>query len=138
MPGPRVIVVPVPKFVPVPPVPDHHVTTAFVPVTPFAVKVVVSDAHIGLAAAVADVIAEPCLTLTIAVSVAEQPAAFVAVNVNMVVSVTDTFVGSFIFDVKPAGSDVHEYAICVLVKAISSTIHASLPLLFSIVTLILT
>ena len=56
MPGPTVLVVPVPKFVPVPPVADHQVTTAFVPVTPFAVTVVVEVAQIGLAAAVAEVI----------------------------------------------------------------------------------
>jgi len=55
VPGPRVIVAPVPKFDPVPPVPVHHVTTAFVPVTPFAVNVVVADEQIGLTAAVADV-----------------------------------------------------------------------------------
>ena len=138
MPGPRVIVVPIPKFVPVPPAPVYHVTTAFVPNTPFAVNVVVAVAHIELDAAVAEVIAEPCLTLTIAVSVAEQPALFVAVKVNVVVSDTDTFVGSFIFDVKPAGFDVHEYAICVPTNAISSTTQVSLELLFRMVTLILT
>ena len=55
VPGLREIVVPVPKFVPVPPVPVHHVTTAFVPTTPFAVNVVVADEHIELDAAVAEV-----------------------------------------------------------------------------------
>ena len=75
------MVVPVPKFVPVPPAPVHQVTTAFVPTTPFAVNVVVADEHIELDAAVAEVMPTLVFTLTIAVSVAEQPAAFVAVNV---------------------------------------------------------
>ena len=60
------MVVPVPKFVPVPPVPVHQVTTAFVPTTPFAVKVEVADEHIGLAAAVAEVM--PTLLFTVAVT----------------------------------------------------------------------
>ena len=34
----------------------YHVTTAFVPTTPFAVNVVVADEHIELDAAVAEVI----------------------------------------------------------------------------------
>jgi len=59
-------VVPVPKFVPVPPVAVHHVTTAFVPTTPFAVNVVVADEHIELDAAVADVM--PTLLFTVAVT----------------------------------------------------------------------
>ena len=49
------MVVPVPKFVPVPPVPVHQVITAFVPTTPFAVKVVVADEQIELVVAVAEV-----------------------------------------------------------------------------------
>ena len=61
-------VVPVPKFVPVPPVAVHQVTTAFVPTTPFAVKVVVADEHIGLAAAVAEVM--PTLTFVVTVTLA--------------------------------------------------------------------
>ena len=40
--------------------PDHQVTTALVPTTPLAVKVVVALEHIGLAPAVADVM--PTLT----------------------------------------------------------------------------
>ena len=48
-------VVPVPKFVPVPPAPVHHVTTGFIPVTPLAVNVVVAVEQIGLDAAVAEV-----------------------------------------------------------------------------------
>ena len=44
---------PVPKFVPVPPAPVNHVTTAFVPTTPFAVKVVFAVEHIELDPAVA-------------------------------------------------------------------------------------
>ena len=54
------MVVPVPKFVPVPPAAVHQVTTAFVPTAPFAVKVVVASEHIELDPAVADVI--PALT----------------------------------------------------------------------------
>ena len=49
------MVVPVPKFVPVPPVPVHQFTTAFVPNTPFAVKVVVVDEQIELVVAVTEV-----------------------------------------------------------------------------------
>ena len=49
------MVVPVPKFVPVPAAPVYQVTTAFVPNTPFAVNVVVADEHIELDAAVAEV-----------------------------------------------------------------------------------
>ena len=53
-------------MVPVPPAPVYHVNTAPPPATPFAVTVVVAFAHIGLAAAVADVIAgiavEPTVT----------------------------------------------------------------------------
>ena len=54
------MVVPVPKFVPVPPVAVHHVTTAFVPTAPFAVSVVVASEQTELAPEVADVI--PALT----------------------------------------------------------------------------
>ena len=79
------MVVPVPKFVPVPPAPVYQVTTAFAPVTPFAVKVVVAEAHIELDAAVADVIPGFVFTLTIAVSVTEHPSTLVAVNVYVVV-----------------------------------------------------
>ena len=66
VPGARLVnVVPVPKFVPVPPAPVYQVTTAFVPVTPFAVKVVVADEHIELDAAVAEVM--PTLEFTVKV-----------------------------------------------------------------------
>ena len=44
---------PVPAFVPVPPVPVHQFTMAFVPDTPLAVSVVAALLHIGLLAAVA-------------------------------------------------------------------------------------
>jgi len=47
----------------VPPLPDHHVTTALVPTTPLAVNVVVADEHIGLEAAVAELM--PTLDLTV-------------------------------------------------------------------------
>ena len=71
-----------PTFVPVPPAPVHQFTTAFVPNTTFAVNVVVADEHIGLAAAVAEVM--PTLTFTVAVTavlVADiQPVAFIESN----------------------------------------------------------
>jgi len=47
---------PVPKFVPVPPAPVYHVTTAFTPVTPLAVNVVVDPEHTELDPAVTEVI----------------------------------------------------------------------------------
>ena len=65
---------PVPKFVPVPPAPVYHVTTAFKPVTPLAVNVVVDPEHTELDAAVAEVI--PALaneaTVTLASAAAPQ------------------------------------------------------------------
>ena len=58
MPGPLPAkVVPVPKLLPVPPVPVHQFTVAPAPATPFAVNVCVAFAHIGDAGAVTDVIA---------------------------------------------------------------------------------
>ena len=59
------IVGPVPRLVPVPPGVVDQVTTAFVPTTPLAVRVVAAFEQIGLAAAVAEVIA----TLTFEVTV---------------------------------------------------------------------
>ena len=66
MPGPAVSVVPVPRLVPVPPVADHQVTVALVPVTPLAVSVVVDPVQTELAAAVAEVM--PTLTLALTVT----------------------------------------------------------------------
>ena len=65
MPGPAVNVVPVPKFDPEPPEPVHHVTVAPAPATPLAVNVVVKLAQIGLAAAVAEVMAGMAFTVTV-------------------------------------------------------------------------
>ena len=75
MPDPRLVnVKPVPKFVPVPPVPVHQVTIGFNPVTPFAVNVVVADEHKEADAAVAEVM--PALvnadTVTIACTAVPQ------------------------------------------------------------------
>ncbi len=67
------MVVPVPKFVPVPPAPVHQVTTAFVPNTPFAVKVVVDDEHIELDAAVAEVIATFTFVVTVTLASTAVP-----------------------------------------------------------------
>ena len=69
MPGPAVNVVPVPKFDPVPPAPVHHVTVAPAPATPLAVNVVVALAQIGLAAAVAEVMAGCAFKVTLEVTV---------------------------------------------------------------------
>ena len=57
-----------PRFVPVPPEAVHQVTTAFVPVTPLAVRVVVAFEQIGLVAAVAEAI--PKLTFEVTVTLA--------------------------------------------------------------------
>ena len=56
---------PVPRLVPLPPVADHQVTMAPVPVTPLAVRVVLIPGQTELDIAVAEVIA----TLTIEVTV---------------------------------------------------------------------
>ena len=60
-------VVPVPRLVPVPPVPVHQVTVLLVPATPFAVKVVVDELQIGLVPAVAEVIATSVFAPTVTV-----------------------------------------------------------------------
>ena len=68
--------VPVPRLVPVPPVWVHHVTTAPVPVTPFAVRVVTEVGHIGEAAAEIELIStHPTCIDTDAVS---EPPEFLA------------------------------------------------------------
>ena len=66
---------------PVPPVPDHQLTVAPAPLTPFAVNVVVAFEQIGLAAAVADVIAgiEYIVTVCVAVAGPLQPAALAVI-----------------------------------------------------------
>ena len=56
---------PVPALVPVPPVPVHQLTTAFVPDTPLAVSVVAALLHIGLLAAVAVPMATSVFVVTI-------------------------------------------------------------------------
>ena len=67
------IVSPVPRFVPVPPEPVHQVTTAFAPVTPLAVRIVVAFKQMGLAAAVAEVIAKTSLEVTVTLASAADP-----------------------------------------------------------------
>ena len=57
-----------PRYVPPPPEAVRHVTTAFVPATPIAVRVVVAFEQIGLTAAVAEVIAAS--TFEVAVTLA--------------------------------------------------------------------
>ena len=54
--------VPVPRLVPVPPVPVHQLITALVPVKPDAVSTVVAEVQIGLDAGTADV--SPTFELT--------------------------------------------------------------------------
>ena len=68
-----------PRLVPVPPVPVYQVNTAFVPATPLAVIVVVADAHIGLAAAVALVM----LTLVLDATVQDVSAGLPQVPVTL-------------------------------------------------------
>ena len=62
-----------PRLVPVPPVPFHQVTKAFVPATPFAVRVVVAFEQIGLAAAVAEVIVALTFEVTVTLASADDP-----------------------------------------------------------------
>jgi hypothetical protein len=69
VPGPAERVVPVPKFVPVPPVPVHQVTTAPVPATPLAVSVVETFTQMGFAAAVTEVMVGSVLTVIVPVAV---------------------------------------------------------------------
>ena len=67
------IVGPVPRFVPDPPEAVHHVTMAFVPATPLAVRVVVAFEQIGLAAAVAEVIATSIFEVTVKLASTADP-----------------------------------------------------------------
>ena len=67
------IVSPVPRFVPVPPEAVRHVTTAFVPATPLAVRVVVSFEQIRLAAAVTEVIAALTIEVTVTLASTVDP-----------------------------------------------------------------
>ena len=64
---------PVPRLVPVPPGVVDQVTRAFVPVTPFADRVVVAFEQIGLAAAVADVIATSIFEATVTLASTAVP-----------------------------------------------------------------
>ena len=62
-----------PRFVPDPPEVVHQVTMAFVPATPFAVRVVVAFEQIGLAAAVAEVIATLTFEVTVTLASTADP-----------------------------------------------------------------
>ena len=62
-----------PRLGPVPPVPFHQVTKAFIPSTPFAVRVVVAFDHIGLAAAVAEVIVALTFEVTVTLASVADP-----------------------------------------------------------------
>ncbi len=69
MPGPAFAKVdPVPKFVPVPPVPVHQVTVAPAPKVPLAVKVCVALEQIDAAGAVTLVMAGAAVALTVIVA----------------------------------------------------------------------
>ena len=64
---------PVQRLVPVPPGVVDQVTTAFVPATPFAVRVVVAFEQIGLAAAVTEEIAKITLEVTVTLDSTADP-----------------------------------------------------------------
>ena len=62
-----------PRFVPVPPGNVHQVTRAPVPVTPFAVRVVVPPGQTEVAVAVAEVIAKITLEVTVTLASTADP-----------------------------------------------------------------
>ena len=62
-----------PRFVPVPPVPVHQVTTVFVPAMSLAVRIIVAFEQIGLAAAIAEVIAASIFEVTVTLASAAVP-----------------------------------------------------------------